>query len=191
MGATVSRSEVSGWLQVVIGLVGLYFTVTNSGPALEALSRMGTGQGLPVEFQGAQGFIKVFLLILALSVLIALVLIGLAVLLGSLFKGLGAKNPLHASFSMTAAIFFGSVGVTGAIFGNPVWVFAVLFMLSCLVLTGVAGIDDGEDRGFWPCLFVLGAASVFVGGLSMIPMTAQKQTSALTEGPAAAVGDPS
>lgn len=168
----MTRVEVSGWIQVVTGLVGLYFTITNSGPALDALSRMGSGQGLPVEFQGAQGFIKVFLLILALSVLIALVLIGFAVLLGALFRGLGAANPLHASFSLVAALFFGSTAVTTAIFGNPIWVFAVLFMLSCLVLAGIAGVDDSGEIGFWPCLFMFGAASVVVGGIAMIPMNA-------------------
>lgn len=167
----MTRAEISGWLQVIIGLVGLYFTVTNSAPALNALSSLSAGQGLPAEFDGAQGFIKVFLLILALSVLLSLVLIGVAILLAAVFRGLGAARPVHTAFSLMMSLLFAACGLTAAVYGNSTWVFAILFMLSCWVIAGIAGVSAGNDPEgdpFWVCLFLLGAASVVVGGLSQI-----------------------
>ena len=168
---------MSGWLQVLIGLVGLYFTITSSAPALDALSRLGAGQSLPPEFTGVQGFIRVFLLVLALGVLVALVLIGLAIILATVFRTLGAGRPIHAAFSLVAALSFFALTITVAIYGNPVWVFSALFMLSCLVLAGIAAATkaaDGPEEidAYWGSLFLFGAASIVVGGFAMIPMAA-------------------
>lgn len=155
-------------MQVIIGLAGLYWTVANSAPALDALSSLTAGQALPAEFEGAQGFIRVFLLLLALLVLLSLVLIGVAILLAAVFRGLGAARPMHSAFCLTISLLFAASGLTAAVYGNSTWVFAILFMLSCWVLAGVAGVSpggDGEDM-FWVALVFLGAASVVVGGLS-------------------------
>ena len=189
----MTRAEASGWLQVIIGLVGLYFTVTNSAPALNALSSLSAGQGLPAEFDGAQGFIKVFLLILALSVLLSLVLIGVAILLAAVFRGMGGARPVHAALSLVMGLLFAACGLTAAVYGNSTWVFSILFMLSCWVIAGIAGVSDGADPEgdpFWICLFILGAASVVVGsfaqlGLNPPPVAASREVQAEASKPSA------
>lgn len=169
----MSRTEISGWIQVVTGLVGLYFTVTSSAPALQALNQLGTSGGLPAEFQGAQGFIKVFLVLLAIIVLLCLVLIGLSILLGALFRGLGAKAPQHASFALVMALVFMAISLTLGVFGHALWLVTGMIGLLLGLVAGVAAADGTQDSiwgtvgvGTFVILLAGGGATAIMAGVS-------------------------
>lgn len=158
----MTRAEVAGWLQLLVALVGLYLAVTNGGAALEAIGQVGAGQGLPSEFKGAQGAIRVFIFIVILITLLALFFVGLAIVLGGLFRHLGAIMPLHSAFALIAAIVLGSAGLTLAIFGNYIWIPLIFLAGVCAVCSGIAAYDETKEI-YWPLGLVGGVAVVLFG----------------------------
>jgi hypothetical protein len=158
----VGRAELSGWVQVVIGLVGLYFTVTQGGPALEAISAVGAGRALPPEFTGIHGGIRVFLFLLTLVTTLAFLLIGLGIVLGAVFRHVGAKMPLHGAYAVISAIVLLCASLSFAIFDILLWPITSLLALLCVVLSCIAGIDD-EGEFFYIVLIGGVAGSMFVG----------------------------
>lgn len=168
----MSRAELSGWIQVVIGLVGLYFTVVNGGPALDAIAQVGAGGVLPDDFAGTQGAIRVFLFLLTVATTLGLIFVGLGILLGTIFRHVGAKMPLHAAFSFISAIAILCLTFSLAIFDAPIWPITSLLFVLCIVLTVVAANnEDGEIYQFVLVIGIIGA--VVVGGMTSAMMSSQ------------------
>ncbi|MDP2260649.1 MAG: hypothetical protein Q8J89_13135 [Caulobacter sp.] len=165
-GKGMTRAEISGWIQVVLAIVGLYFTIKQAYPAIDALGQVGFGKGLPSNFQGSQGAIQVFLVVLVLMTLLMLLFVGLAVILGALFRQLDAKSPRHAAFSLVASVVLGAATFSLAMFGSLVWIPGALLSVLLMVGSGLAAVTSMEEEEgglFWVLVIVGIPASVLFG----------------------------
>lgn len=185
------RSEISGWVQVIIGLVGLYLTVQNGGPALDAISKLSRAGQLPPDFAGAQGVIRVFIFLLMLTTTLAMLAIGLGVLLAAVFRRLGAHMPIMASFSFIGTVFLGCLTLTLAIFEAPVWVLSGLLTGLGVVLTAMAGGYPNRNA-YFITLGMGGSILVFIGMLAAGALSsgAPEPTSARAAPPVARASTP-
>lgn len=160
----MNRNEIAAWLQVITGIGGLIFTVMTATPSLNAISQASAGTGLPSGFAGAQGAIQVFLTVLLIIVCLAFLGIGLAVLLGGLFRQIGASSPYHAAFCVIIAIVCGAVALTLAVVGTLLWVLFMLLAMCACVVAGIAQVDAGKET-FWTLTCGGIAGAVFVTGI--------------------------
>lgn len=181
----ITRAEISGWIQVALAVVGLFFTVKQAYPALGAIEQFSSGKGLPQEFQGAQGSIQVFLVILSMATFLMLLFVGLAVVLGGLFRHLDASAPRHAAFSLVSAVILGAAAFTLSIFGNLVWVPASLLCVLSIVLAGIAAVEkQGQDESFFWIVTIGGIPAAVVFGIFVVGlMTGGSQQGSQPPGP--------
>lgn len=165
----VKRTEIAAWLQVVVAIAGLLITLNLGGPAFDALQNLGDGS-LPDEFVGAQGFLKAFLLLLVIVVLLGLLFVGLGVALGGLFRACGARSPLHAAFSFIAFLVLVTLAACSAIFLFPMMPLLGLLALSSLFLCAYSTQAEagGEEGGFYSAGLVLGVLSIAAGGVAAL-----------------------
>lgn len=188
--APSTRTEIAAWLQVTIGMAALYFTIKSGGPSLEALTQVGVGGALPRDFMGAQGMIRVFLFLLALTTTLALVLVGLGVLLGAVFRRMGAALPNHASLTLIVAIVLLCLTVCFGAFSVPIWPGLGLLTLVALGCSGIAGVDE-TGEGYWVALVTGGGAAVFFGLMIAMAMTSTpvSQRSDVVPGHSSQIGE--
>ena len=69
----MSRSEISGYVQIVTGAVGIIVTVLASRAMLDALGKIRPSGNLPPEFSGISGAVRIFAVLFCDALLCALV----------------------------------------------------------------------------------------------------------------------
>jgi hypothetical protein len=138
----MSRIEISGYIQIVLGIVGIVTTILTAPQLLDAVGTISAGGTMPSEFQGASGAIKIFCIMLILSVLTFLVTFGVAITLSTLTKALGAHHPLIASTGLTVGLVASALTTTLAVLRIPYWVPGFVGSLGLFVVGFVACRDD-------------------------------------------------
>jgi len=140
----MSRLEISGYIQIVVGLVGIVLTILTAPALLDAVGQVSSGEGMPAEFSGVGGAIRVFCVLMILFVLVLLVILGLSTTLSALTRALGAKHPFLAALTAVAALVSLAVTVTLGAFESAFWAAGFVGSLGWCVLSFVA-CRDGED----------------------------------------------
>ncbi|MFK0299272.1 hypothetical protein ACIQTU_08625 [Brevundimonas sp. NPDC090276] len=176
MKINVSRVEVQGWLNLIVAVAGLYFTATSGTDTLDAIARFSTAGSLPPEFAGSQGIIRVFLFLLMLMIFGSMLFIGLAIMLGQLFRSMGSPRPNHTAFTLIAGLLAATIALTFGIFGEPLWMLAGMISLLLLVCTGIAGSEgvEGPEGGiaYW-FILVIGGVAVMLFGTFVVGLASQ------------------
>jgi glucan phosphoethanolaminetransferase (alkaline phosphatase superfamily) len=161
----MSRAEIAAWVQVVLGGLSLILTSLTATPAINAAVRASSVQEYSGSFQGAQGAIQIFAVVLVMAASMAFLLIGLAVILGRLFTLIEASAPYHAAFCVAVALLLVAVTATTAFLGSGLWIWPLLQAIVCVILAGQAQVDPGKET-FWT-LMIVGSVSSFLVGLSL------------------------
>lgn len=174
----MTRNELAAWLQVALGLAGLFVAVNQGGAALDAIGSIAGGNAsLPPEFAGSQGIVRVFLFLLVLVICGALSMVGLAILMSSLFRHIGAQHPHHVAFAFVVGLLLIVTAMTSGIFGNLIWIWAGGSAVLSLVSAGVAGVSKDSDE-FWATVAIGGFFMVILCGIAtaIVALPPQQQT---------------
>lgn len=163
----MTRIELSGYVQIVIGIVGIVLTLLTAPSILDAIDALGAGQALPREFAGIGGAIRIFSVVFVLVALVFLVSLGLSITLSTLASGLGAYHPMLCAGMAVGALICFSISITLAALGTPIWVPSLACAVALTILSVVAAADSHLPH-FWV------TGSIFVGilfliGLATIP----------------------
>jgi hypothetical protein len=168
----MTRLEISGYVQIVIGLVGIVLTLLTAPSILDAFGHVTAGQGLPREFNTVSGGIRVFGVMVVLGVLLLLVIIGASITLSTFFKAAGAGHPTLAASWLVLGIFGMAATATLGLFRSPLWVPGFVGSLGALLIAAAAMDKDdpkGEAAGlvaFFFLILFLGTGAVTVGIMS-------------------------
>jgi hypothetical protein len=128
----MSSLELSGYIQIVVGVVGIIVTLLAAPSFLDGISKIRKGGTLPPEFDGVGGALRVFAIIAVLLVLLFMVAVGLVVTLSTLTVAMGAVHPHATSACLIAALLFYTVTLTLVAYRQPLWLPA--FVGGCWLL---------------------------------------------------------
>jgi hypothetical protein len=154
----MTRLEISGYVQIVIGLVGIVATLLTAPAILDAFGQVTAGQGLPQEFNNVSGAIRVFGVMLVLGVLLLLVVMGASITLSALFKAAGAGHPTFAASALILGVCGMAATATFGVFRSPLWVPGFVGSLGALLSAGAAmgkGDPDGTVPGTISVIFLI------------------------------------
>jgi hypothetical protein len=139
----MSRLEISGYIQIVIGIVGIVVTVLTAPAMLDALGNVGGKGALPPEFAGVGGAIRIFSVLFVLIVMILVVLLGLSITISTLAKALGACHPLAVALCTTLGASALAVTITLGVIGSSLWIPGFVGFLG-LALCSLTACRDNE-----------------------------------------------
>ena len=140
----MSRVEISGYIQIVVGIIGIVLTLLTAPTILDAFGSIASGKEMPVEFANASGVIRIFCVLFILFILLLLVVMGMAITLSTIFKALGASNPTLASLLGVIGIVSLALTATLAVLGVRFWVPGAVGTLGLFVMSFVACADDDQ-----------------------------------------------
>jgi len=144
----MSRVEISGYVQIIVGVIGTVVTVLTAPSMLDAVDAMGSGQVLPPEFAGVGGAMRIFSVVFVLAAFLFLIALGLAITFSTLTKALGAQFPLICAAMAVGALVAFAATITLAALGTPLWKPGFVGGLSLVILAIVAGAHNGLEA-FW------------------------------------------
>lgn len=145
--------EISGYVQIVIGMAGIGVTMLTAPHVFDAASRIRAGEGLPREFSGAAGFVRVFTITFALVVFTFLIGLGLAVTLATVARAMGSAWPMLTASLLIGAVLGIALTATFAIYRSNLAAPAFVGSVLLIVLGMVAALHRDLD-GFWGAMGV-------------------------------------
>jgi hypothetical protein len=153
----VNRLELSGYAQIVVGVVGILVTVFSAPSLLETFDTIGSGHSMPPELKTLTEGAKLFGLLLILLSLVFLMLLGIATTVSVALSKIGLPHPLLLSTVATGALFTLAVALTLALLGNPYWVAAFIagFGMAVSAWVGVRTKFEEADFSITAGLFLL------------------------------------
>lgn len=160
----MNRMELAAWVQVAVGAIGLAVAALGLTPTINAILRATTSNGTSMPFQGTEGAVQLFALVLVVATSLVFVSIGVAAILGRLFSLIHASAPFYAAFCVVVAMLLISVGATMGLLGVSYWIWPVLQACLLVILAGQSQIDV-DKQGFFLLLFI-GSVVCFVVGMA-------------------------
>ena len=157
----MSRLEISGYVQIVIGIIGIVLTILTAPTLLSAIGQIGSRGAMPVEFGGISGAIRIFSVLFVLFVLVLLVILGLAITLSTLLKALGAEHPFIASFTAVSSVVALAVTVTLGATGSSLWIPGFVGCLGLAFVSLAACRDDEKLEVVWTVAIIF--TVIFLG----------------------------
>jgi hypothetical protein len=142
----MSRLELSGYVQIVIGLVGIIVTLLTAPTILDAFGQLTGGHGLPSEFNSVSGGIRIFAVMVVLAMLVMLVVIGASITLSTLFTAAGAGRPMLAASCVVVGVFGMALCATFGALQSLLWIPAFVGSLGVL-LVGAASMGTKDPSG--------------------------------------------
>lgn len=152
-------SEVLGYVNMAIGVVGIVLTVLSAPTLLHLGTNVGT-EALPPELTGIGGIIRTVAVLLILVVFVFLLALGMALTIATVTTAMGAALPMLTAVLIVAALF--SVAATAALaaYRHALWVPGVIGSLSLATLASVAALSTNPTA--LPLTFCI-ALAVFLG----------------------------
>ena len=154
--------ELNSYMQMAIGLVGILVTVLSSPSFVDGFYKIRAADGLPPQFEGLAGGIRLFCVMFVLLIFGFLVLLGLAMTLTRIAAGMGAARPMLCASFLVAGLTCLAVTATLAAYRSSYAVPAAVSALT-LVLLGVASGMSGDTLLLWVTLGVGGLTAVGLG----------------------------
>lgn len=167
-GGSMTKAEISGYVQIVIGAVGIIITILTSPTMLDAIGQIGNASSLPPEFSGASGAIRIFSVLFVLFAFTLLVMIGLAIVLAPVFQSAGSARPFLTAFFGVAAMTSLAVTATLAILSISYWVAGFVGAGTLIWLSFTAGDHDPRGQKMLVAAVVGSIVFLFVGGATAI-----------------------
>jgi len=106
----MTRVEISGYIQIVVGVVGIVLTLLTAPSVIDAFGDVASGEGLPPALNSFSGGVRVFAVMLVLCLLVLLVAVGASITLSTLFKAAGATHPILSA----SCLVLGVLGMAGS-----------------------------------------------------------------------------
>ena len=156
-------SEISGYLQIVIGLIGIILTITNARSLVPDFDLFTKAQGAPPGLDNFSGFLRILIVILLLILMIFLLSMGFSVTLGAIYETLGAKYPILAASMTIISLIALALTVAMALYRYRFWVSGFIGSVGSGVAATVAAVNDDLST-FWTTvvifLFAFGTTGV-------------------------------
>ena len=118
--------DVSGYLQIAIGIVGIVLTLVNVQKLVPDIEQFTKGTGAPPELDNLSGFFRVCIVLTLLLLMLFLIAFGFSVVLSEAYKGLGAKYPQLSAAMTVAALLSLSVSLSLAAYRNSYWISGIV-----------------------------------------------------------------
>lgn len=145
----MSRMEVQGYVNIVIGAIGIAVTILTAPSLLDTLSHIGGGGAIPKELASVGGAIRIFAVLFILIVFMAVLLFGLSVTLSSVFRAFEAKHPTISAMLCVSSLTALAVTMTLAFLDNIFWVPGFVGTIGLVVAMLTSLRDDDEHGGTW------------------------------------------
>lgn len=175
----MSRAEISGYVQIVIGAVGIIVTVLASPAMLDALGQIGPSGNLPPEFSGISGAVRIFAVLFVMLCFVLLLMIGLALVLSAVFRALGSGHPFLTGFFAIATVVCLAVTVTLAVISINYWIagFIASFMLVWMTFASTEKAEeDGSASSSLGTIGLIGSILFLItGGITAIGNSAAER----------------
>lgn len=163
----MSASEISGYLQIILGIAGIVLTLTNIQRLIPDIEHFTRGKGAPPELDNVAGFARLYIVLFLLVLMMFLICFGLSVTASTLYKALGAKFPLLSSTMTIVAIVSLSLTVTLASFRNRFWVPGIIGTLASAILAVVSAVNP-EINAFWSIIVISTIIFLIVGCITAV-----------------------
>lgn len=156
------KTELVAYLQMAIGLAGIVVTLMATPSFLDGMYRIRAGEGLPDQFGGIAGGVRVFCIVFVMLVFAFLVVLGLSLALADVAIGLGAARPVLAAALMVAALGVTAATVTLAVYRLNAALPAALATVTLGGMSLLAALDPSPVL-FWSALTTGALAMVGAG----------------------------
>jgi len=163
----MTPADISGYLQIAIGIVGIVLTLANVRKLVPDIEYFSKGTGAPPELDNLSGFIRVLIVFLLLVLMIFLISFGFSVVLSQAYTSLGAKYPLLSSSMTILSLMALSITFTLAAYKNSFWVPGILGSLASGLLSLIAAVNL-DISTFWTALIVSLIIFLFVGLITLV-----------------------
>lgn len=163
----MTRSEISGYVQTVIGAIGIIVTILASPAMLDAFGQIGSSNGLPSEFGGISGAVRIFAVLFVLFCFVLLLMIGLSLVLSTVFRALGSGYPFLTGLFAIATVMCLAVTVTLAVLDVNFWItgFIAVFTLVWMTFASTQEPDEeGEALGTVAVIAIVGSILFLISG---------------------------
>jgi hypothetical protein len=158
----MSAADVSGYVQILIGVVGIVLTLTNIRSLVPDIDHFTKGKGAPPELDNLSGFIRVYVVIFLLILMVFLICFGFSVTISALYEGLSAKFPLLAASMTTMGLIALTLTITLSSYRNRFWVPGVVGTFSAMVLSIISAVNP-DISVFWTTFVVLSVVFLVTG----------------------------
>jgi lysylphosphatidylglycerol synthetase-like protein (DUF2156 family) len=188
----MTKSEVSGYVQIVIGAIGIVVTILTAPAMLDAIGQIGGPSGLPPEFAGVSGAVRIFSVLFVLFAFAMLLMLGLALVMVPVFRSLGSAHPFLTGFFTVATVVSLAMTATLAALGINYWIAGFVASLSLIWMTFATLEKDKEDEEYGGIAVVATVGSIiflFVGGITAMGNAASNNSPAKAETSAASPAD--
>lgn len=169
----MSRIEISGYVQIVIGVLGTAATLLTASSFIDAFGMVAATGQMPHQFVGASGTIRIFSVLVLLFVFLLLVALGMGVTLSTLVKALGANHPVLVSLAAVLGVLSLAATATLAITGSSYWVAGFVGSLGLLTISIISCRDDNRHHrasiaalAFLVIFLATGAGTLIAGAAS-------------------------
>lgn len=161
----MSAAEISGYVQIVIGLIGIALTITNIRKLVPDINLFAGKNGAPPGLDNASGFLRILLLFCLLNFTAFLICMGFSITLSSVYKSLSANSPLLSSSMTIAAIVSMSVTSAMGLYRIRFWVPGFVGSTGLAACAIVSAVTPSMDV-FWTAAGI-SLALVAVTGLGV------------------------
>jgi hypothetical protein len=144
----MSASEISGYIQIVLGLIGIFLTITNIRKLVPDINLFTGGNGVPPGLDNTSGFLRIVLLLCLLNITAFLICMGLTVTLSTLYQNLLASHAVLASSMTIASIIAMSVSSAMAMYRIRFWIPGFVGTVGAAACA-IAAATSVEIEPFW------------------------------------------
>lgn len=144
----MSPTEISGYIQIVLGLIGIVLTITNVRKLVPDIDLFVNQNGLPPELESSSGFIRIAFLFLLITTTVFLICAGFSITLSTVYKALEASHPILSSSMTIGSIVSMSVTAAMALYKIRFWVAGFVGTTGCAA-SAVAAAVAADIGTFW------------------------------------------
>jgi type III secretory pathway component EscU len=141
-------SEISGYIQIVIGLTGIIITLVNVQRLIPDINLFTNAKGAPPELHNFSSFMRVLIVVILLLLMLFLLGMGFAVTLSTVYRSLGAQYPLLSASMTILTLTSLAVTLAMALYRYRFWVAGFVGSAGGFVLATVAALND-DLANFW------------------------------------------
>ena len=163
----MNSADVIGYIQIVVGIVGIILTLTNFQNLVPEVGHFANGRGAPPELDNLSGFIRVSIVLTILLLMLFMITFGFSVVLSQAFAVLGARFPQLSSVMTIISLLSLSITLALAAFRNSYWISGVVGALGSGLGAIVAAVND--DLGtYWLVTSIFIVLFLITGAITVI-----------------------
>lgn len=163
----MSSADISGYIQIILGIVGIVLTLTNVQKLVPDIQHFTKGKGAPPELDNLSGFIRVVVVFTLLVLMFFLIAFGFSVVLSQAFNALGAVFPQLSSAMTILSLLSLSITLALAAYKNSYWIPGVVGTTGSALSAIISAVNP--DLGtYWIVTSIFIALFLISGAITVL-----------------------